>query len=175
MKSKFISQKVLALSVLLSLCSCSSTTLSKSIGYSAGLGCVAGGAGGYALSPEGSYNKKANAATFCAVGALVSGAVGYMLYKDNPMNEHQQKSLENLSIKNEMDTGLNTIKVNQEFKPIGTTQLPQINLPDEVKGKMPTPKIYVQEVQEQRVNKEGNYIYIEPHKAYIYTTEEVKQ
>jgi len=161
--------------VLILTSSCSSTSLSRSVGYSATLGCVAGGAAGYGLSPEGDYNKKANTLTFCAVGALISGAVGYMLYKDNPMNERQQKTLEEISVKNELDVGTSAINIKQEFKTIGTSSLPQINLPEEVKQKMPQPKVYVQEVQEQRVNQEGNFIYIEPHKAYIYTTEEVKQ
>lgn len=158
------------------LTSCSSTSLTKSIVYSSAMGCMAGGGAGFALSPEGGFNKRANAATFCAVGAAVAGAVGYLLYKDNPLNETQKRSLDNpITVNNEVDMGSASVNISQNFKPLGITSLPQIALPPGVAGKMPTPKIYIQEVQEQRVNKDGNYIYIEPHKAYIYTNEEVKQ
>jgi hypothetical protein len=160
---------------MFSLVSCSSTSLSKSIGYSATIGCVAGGGAGYALSPEGDFNKKANTVTFCAVGALVSGAIGYLLYKDNPLNETQKRSIDApILVKNEVELGTSSINISQNFKPLGISSLPQIELPTGVAGKMPTPKVYIQEVQEQRVNQDGNYIYIEPHKAYIYTTEEHK-
>lgn len=161
---------------LVTLASCSSTSLSKSMGYSASIGCLAGGGAGYALSPEGSFNKRANAATFCAVGVIVSGAVGYLLYKDNPLNEIQKRSIDSpISVRNEVDLGSSSININQNFRPLGTSSMPQIELPAAVANKMPSPKIYVQEVQEQRVNQDGNYIYIEPHKAYIYTNEERKQ
>ncbi len=168
--------KVFGFVMLCSVISCSSTNLSKSIGYSAAIGCAAGGAGGYALSPSGNYNKKANAAAFCAVGAIVSGAVGYLLYSDNPLNETQKKSIDgSLNVKNEVELGNAPVNIYQNFKPLGTSSLPQIDLPPSVKDKMPYPKIYTQEVQEQRINQNGNYIYIEPHKAYIYTNEEHKE
>ena len=161
---------------MLAMASCSSTSLSKSIVYSSAIGCLAGGGAGFALSPAGGFNKRANAATFCAIGAIVSGAVGFRLYKDNPLNETQKRSLDNpISVKNEVDLGSSSININQNFKPLGISSLPQIELPAAVANKMPSPKIYVQEVQEQRVNQDGNYIYIEPHKAYIYTNEERKQ
>lgn len=165
----------LLLIITFSVSSCASTSLSRSIGYSAGLGCAAGGATGYVLSPEGNYNKKANTAIFCAVGALISGAIGYFMYTDNPLNETQKRSIDgSLKIKNEVDMGTSSLNINQNFKAIGTSNLPQIHLPENIINKMPTPKIYVQEVEEQRVNKDGNYILIEPHKAYIYTNEEKK-
>lgn len=158
------------------LTSCSSTSLSRSVGFSAGLGCAAGGATGYVLSPEGNYNKKANTAIFCAVGALISGAIGYFMYTDNPLNETQKRSLDgSVNIKNELDMGSSSINIQQNFKPVGTSSLPQIELPEGIANKMPSPKIYVQEVGEQRVNQNGNYILIEPHRAYIYTNEEKKE
>lgn len=167
--------KIFLAILIMNIASCSSTSLSKSVGYSTALGCLAGGGAGFALSPEGAYNKRANAATFCAVGAVVAGAVGYLLYKDNPLNETQKRSLDNpITINNEVDLGNANININQTFKPTGAASLPQVELPPGMAGKMPSPKIYVQEVQEQRVNQNGNYIYIEPHKAYIYTTEERK-
>lgn len=168
--------RIILVLLMLSFVSCSSTSLSKSIAYSAALGCLAGGGAGFALSPEGAYNKRANATTFCLAGAAVAGAVGYLLYKDNPLNETQKRSLDTpISVENEVDLGSANININQTFKPLGITTLPQIELPKGVINKMPSPKVYVQEVQEQRVNQNGNYIYIEPHKAYIYTTEENKQ
>lgn len=156
--------------ILIFLTSCSSTSLKKSITYSATLGCVGGGAFGYGLSPEGSYNKKMNTAVGCATGALVSGAIGYMFYKDNPLNEQQKRSLED--VKTEVNVGPTSLNVNQKFAPIGKVDLPQIQLPEELKGKLPNPKLYIQEVQGQRVIQDGKVILIDPHKAYIYTTEE---
>lgn len=150
--------------------SCSSTSLTKSITYSASLGCLGGGTLGYGLSPDGAYNKRMNTAIGCASGALISGAIGYMLYKDNPLNEQQKRSLED--VKTEINVGPTSLNVNQKFAPIGKVDLPQIQLPEELKGKLPNPKLYIQEVQGQRVIQDGKVILIDPHKAYIYTTEE---
>jgi hypothetical protein len=126
---------------LVTLASCSSTSLSKSMGYSASIGCLAGGGAGYALSPEGSFNKRANAATFCAVGVIVSGAVGYLLYKDNPLNEIQKRSIDSpISVRNEVDLGSSSININQNFRPLGTSSMPQIELPAAVAIKCHRPK-----------------------------------
>lgn len=156
--------------ILLIISSCSSTSLKKSVTYSATLGCAGGGALGYGLSPEGSYNKRMNTAMGCATGALVGGALGYMFYKDNPLNEQQKRSIE--EIKSELNIGPTSVNVNQNFAPIGKVDLPQIQLPEDLKGKLPNPKLYIQEVQGQKVIQDGKVILIDPHKAYIYTTEE---
>lgn len=158
------------LPLLIIMSSCSSTSLKKSVMYSASLGCAGGGALGYGLSPEGSYNKKMNTAMGCVSGALVSGAIGYMFYKDNPLNEQQKRSIE--EVKSEINIGPTSVNVNQNFAPIGKVDLPQIQLPEDLKGKLPNPKLYIQEVQGQKVIQDGKVILIDPHKAYIYTTEE---
>lgn len=156
---------------LMILCaSCSSTSLTKSVTYSSALGCAGGGALGYGLSPDGSYNKSMNTAMGCVTGALVSGAIGYMFYKDNPLNEQQKRSI--TDVKSEINVGPTSVNVNQNFSPVGKVDLPQIPLPDDLKNRLPNPKLYIQEVQGQRIMQDGKVILIDPHKAYIYTTED---
>lgn len=166
--------RILIIMILTTLASCSSTTARKSVTYSALAGCAAGGAGGYALSPEGERNKMANSALFCATGAIISGAVGYFLHKDNPSNKKLKKSIDqdDREVSYSVKSGHRTIEVTPKVKSLKAFRVTNDHLPEEIRKRLPRSRAIVQEVQEQRIKKDGETIIVSPHQIYIHSTEE---
>lgn len=164
----------------LTISSCSSTSLKKTIIYSSIAGCTAGGAGGFALSPEGDRNKKVNTALFCGVGALIAGGAGYLLFKDNPSNQHLEKRIvppskaRESSALYEVESSKNVISINSKIGDMKALRVTDEEIPESLRARLPKNRVIVKEVQEQRIQKNGETIIIDPHKMYILSTEQTE-
>lgn len=160
---------VIAFTILIT--SCSSTSVRKSITYSSLAGCMAGGAGGYALSPEGDTNKRANTALFCGVGAIVAGAAGYLLFKDNPSNQKLKERVQEDERGYRIENSKAQFNVVPKIGNMKSMQVTNEEIPDHLKNRLPKNRLIKQEVQEQRITKDGETIIIEPHNIYFYGIE----
>lgn len=170
-------KKITFILLMLMLSSCASTSARKSITYSGLAGCAAGGAGGYAFSPEGRRNKRGNTALFCAVGASIAAITGYFLHRDDPSNRQLSRSKDIESVRPErkatysVDGGRTHFNVTPNFSPVEVLEVSEKDIPESLRSRLPRQRVIVQEVKEQRIKQGGEYILIEPHRAYIYTTE----
>jgi hypothetical protein len=159
---------------------CSSASLRKTIIYSSMAGCAAGGAGGFALSPEGDRNKRANTAIFCGVGALVAGGAGYLLYKDNPSNQQLEKrispprSIDDDEALYRINSTKNSISINPRIGDMKALRVTDEEIPESLRARLPRNRVIIKEVQEQRIQKNGETIIIDPHKMYILSTEQTE-
>lgn len=170
--------KLVLLSILfLVFSSCASTSARKSITYSGLAGCAAGGAGGYVFSPDGRKNKRNNTALFCLIGAGVAAVTGYLLHKDDPTNRQLTRSKDisgfnsQQDINYQLEVGRSNLNITPQFTPKEVFKINDSDIPDSLRSRLPRQRVIVHEVQEQRINKNGEYILIEPHRAFIYTTE----
>lgn len=164
--------------ILTFLVSCSSSTLKSSIVNSALTGCAIGGIGGYSLSPDGRNNQRANAVFWCGVSGVVSGAIGYMLYKDNPMNESLKEKRESdeyfdsLSKEAErasiIKAGGTTISVKPNLENLKKIQFSEEDLPAHIRSKIPKSEVIYGKVEEQRIHDDGKTIIVPSHDIIIY-------
>ncbi|MGB0454610.1 MAG: hypothetical protein ACPGJV_12955 [Bacteriovoracaceae bacterium] len=154
--------KVIFLILLISICSCSSKK--KTLIYSSLVGGVTGSLGGALLSPD-KESRGANAAVFGLVGAGVAALTGYALYKEDPRNELFDNMIRDTK-KREIDDGkvdinLGAINIDATLSKKESYQVPLVDLPEKLKGKVNQQYIIKHRSKEQFINK-GNKTYYIP-------------
>ena len=72
----------------------SCTTYRKTLIYSSSAGCLGAGSTAIALArPRTQKNLMANGVLWCAIGGIVTGGIGHILYKDDPRNQRLDNML----------------------------------------------------------------------------------
>ena len=151
--------------ILLTTLSCSS--LKKTLIYSGLSGGITGAIGGAALSPN-IESRRANAAVFGLVGAIIAASAGYALYRDDPRNYKLKNMLmdEKPADPNLVKLDLDGLNLNANLNQQEMYQVPLKKLPNELKGKVD--KQYLIKYQsKERYIKKGNKTFYIPS-FYIY-------
>jgi len=156
--------KVTSIAILVVLQSCSS--MKKTIIYSTLTGAVVGGASGFVLSPN-TESRGANTAVFGLIGGVVTGLVGYALYKADPRNNKlNHMLLDNKVDPNKIDIGFNNFNIKADLKKQEAYKIPLKNLPPKLKGKVKQQFVIKYTSKERYVQKGDKTFYIPAFDVY---------
>jgi len=165
--------KVILIGLLVILQSCSS--MKKTILYSTLTGAVVGGASGYALSPD-KESQGANTAVFGLIGGVVTGLIGYVLFKDDPRNKKLNHMLLDKDKKidpNKIDIGFNNFNINADLKKQEAYKVPVKNLPPKLRGKVKQQFVIKYTSKERYVQKGEKTFYIPAFEVYEHSYDQL--
>ncbi|PIP93482.1 MAG: hypothetical protein COW00_14650 [Bdellovibrio sp. CG12_big_fil_rev_8_21_14_0_65_39_13] len=154
-----MSNKVMAILVMMTLCGCSS--LKKTIIYSSLAGAMTGATAGVLLSPD-RESRGANAVVFGVLGAGIAAITGYALFEDDPRNYKLKNMLrdEEKINPNEIELGLGDIKIDALLEKKEAYPVPVTELPDQLKGKVNQQFLIKYQSKERYVKKGNKTFYI---------------
>ncbi len=170
--------KILIFLLLMSLASCSSYSLKKSLAYSFATGATSTGAAAYLIAKEPTKNKIANAALFGTIGGVAVAGLAYLFHKNNPlktplekrqMPEHLRPESNISAHPMKLDLGPETINIMPKFNSTSTYKQNVKELPQELKGIFPTPLVEVHKMEDQVIKKGARSIYLRGCEAVVQT------